>query len=1139
MLIEVTDAHGIYVPRFCYHPKLSVAANCRMCLVEVERAPKALPACATPITEGMRVWTRSKAALEAQRAVMEFLLINHPLDCPICDQGGECELQDLAMGYGRGISQYQEGKRVVVDRDIGPLVQTDMTRCIHCTRCVRFGEEIAGLRELGATGRGEQMEIGSYVARAMESELSGNVIDLCPVGALTSKPFRYSARAWEMSEHGTVAPHDGVGSGVRLHLREGRVLRVAPAHNEAVNENWLSDRDRFSYEGLHSEDRLREPLLREASGWRPVSWDKALDFAATKLPEVLKAEGGGTALGGLISPSATFEELRLFSRLVRGLGSPHLDHRLRQGAFSSSGAPPRLGCALRDLEESDAVLLIGANPRQEQPLLNHRLRQAARRGAAILALNSIRYDFNYDLAFVRVVAPSRLPTVLASLAAACTETPQGAELALDKGELAGIDAAARCLRQARRPRVLLGESALAHPRYAALEQYAAALAQACGATLGYLAPGANACGAWAAGALPGPVIAANGKDNAAAGTALDALGMLRNPRPAYLLHGLEPELDCWDGSLALRALRQARFVVMLSSYHTPAMLEYAHLLLPIALYAENEGSYMNLEGRLQCFSAGARPPGLARPAWRVLRVLGNRLRLTGFEQRKVEELRADVPELAALGEAVIGELPQRPVAEGDEPSADAATLELCVDRSMYGVDALVRRAPSLQATGHAVDAVLRLHPATAARLALGARARLVRPSSQGAWVLPTVRDPRVPEGCLYLRVGHPLLAELGEPHGQVLLEGGLSMGQVISAGAIMDALGELLRAFAGKIADWGLPAAWAPQGAFFLQTLFAIACILAPLILCIAYLTYAERKVIGAMQGRLGPNRVGPAGLLQPFADVIKLLCKEVILPSGASRLLFVIAPVLALAPSLAAWAVLPFDSGLVLADINASLLYVLALASLGVYGIILAGWASNSQYAFLGAMRSAAQIVAYELSMGFALVGVVVAAGGLNLGVLAEAQQGGFWNWFIWPLFPLFVVYFISGVAETNRAPFDVAEGESEIVAGFHVEYSGIGFSLFFLAEYANMILISVLTALLFLGGWDAPLPFLPSGIFWLLLKASCFLFVFIWLRATLPRFRYDQIMRLGWKVFIPITLGWLLFTALLVRLKLPPWFN
>ncbi len=359
------------------------------------------------------------------------------------------------------------------------------------------------------------------------------------------------------------------------------------------------------------------------------------------------------------------------------------------------------------------------------------------------------------------------------------------------------------------------------------------------------------------------------------------------------------------------------------------------------------------------------------------------------------------------------------------------------------------------------------------------------------------------------------------------------------AASSVQAVVELLRTLTERLAAWVLPEELALQGALFLQTLFFIACILLPLLFCVAYLTYAERKIIGSIQCRVGPNRVGPGGLLQPIADTIKLLCKEVILPRGASRQLFLMAPVLALAPSLAAWAVLPFDTDLVLANTNAGLLYVLALASLGVYGIIIAGWASNSQYAFLGAMRSAAQIVAYELAMGFALVGVVMAAGSLNLGVLTEMQKGGFWNWFMWPLFPLFVVYFISGVAETNRAPFDVAEGESEIVAGFHVEYSGVGFSLFFLAEYANMILISMLASLLFLGGWDAPLPFLPSGIFWLLLKTSLFLFVFLWLRATVPRFRYDQIMRLGWKVFLPLTLGWLLVTAVLVRVQLPPWFN
>lgn len=330
--------------------------------------------------------------------------------------------------------------------------------------------------------------------------------------------------------------------------------------------------------------------------------------------------------------------------------------------------------------------------------------------------------------------------------------------------------------------------------------------------------------------------------------------------------------------------------------------------------------------------------------------------------------------------------------------------------------------------------------------------------------------------------------------------------------------------------------------------LIQIGLIVAPIMLSVAYLTYAERKIIGYMQVRIGPNRVGPRGWLQPIADALKLLCKEIIIPTGANRFLFLLAPILALGPALAAWAVIPFGSEMVLANINAGLLYILALTSLGVYGIIIAGWASNSKYAFIGAMRSAAQIVSYEIPMGFALVGVLIAAGSLNLGQIIEAQRGNPLTWFWIPLFPLFIIYFISGLAETNRAPFDVSEGESEIVAGFHVEYAGMAFALFFLAEYANMIMISALTSVMFMGGWLSPLSgmsdlpvvglFFADGIHWLIFKTAFFLFCFLWIRATFPRFRYDQIMRLGWKVFLPITIAWLVVVAVMVILQIPPWF-
>lgn len=393
MLIEVTDAHDVYVPRFCYHEKLAIAANCRMCLVEVEKAPKPLPACATPVAEGMKVFTRSAKAIAAQKAVMEFLLINHPLDCPICDQGGECELQDLAMGFGRDISRYTERKRVVKDKDIGPLVSTDMTRCIHCTRCVRFTQEIQGLQELGTIGRGESTEIGTYIERSVDHELSANIIDLCPVGALNNKPYRYRARAWEMTQHPLVSPHDSVGTNIYAHVLRGRVMRVVPRVNEAINENWIADRDRFSHQAFYSDDRLLKPMMREGGIWQETDWETALAAAAERLGRIAKQQGGAQ-LGALAWPAATLEELTLFARIVRGLGSANLDHRLRRSDFrdeAHEAAYPSLGCAIADLERLDSLLVIGSNLREEVPLIAHRVRKAAvRNGAKVAFVNPRR-----------------------------------------------------------------------------------------------------------------------------------------------------------------------------------------------------------------------------------------------------------------------------------------------------------------------------------------------------------------------------------------------------------------------------------------------------------------------------------------------------------------------------------------------------------------------------------------------------------------------------------------------------------------------------------------------------------------------------------------------------------------------------
>jgi NADH-quinone oxidoreductase subunit G len=691
MLIQATDAAGIYVPRFCYHEKLSVAANCRMCLVEVEKAPKPLPACATPVAEGMKAFTRSPRAIAAQKATMEFLLINHPLDCPICDQGGECELQDLAQGFGSSVSRFTERKRVVKDKDLGPLISTDMTRCIHCTRCVRFTAEIAGKQELGTTGRGENMEIGTWIERSVDHELSGNVIDLCPVGALNSKPFRHRGRSWEMTQHELVSPHDGIGSNLYGHVLRGQLMRVVPRPNEEINETWISDRDRFSYEGVYAADRLCAPMLRRDGRWQEVSWEEALTATAQGLKDAVVRDGA-TSLGVIGTPGATLEELYLLARLARGLGCPNVDTRLRQLDFRGQDADPLvpgLGMALADVDRLDALLVVGSRLRHEAPILAHRVRKAATRNRARVSfLNPAAYEWLFPVANEIASGPGGMLGELAALLKAAGEA-KGVPLPANVSALASgatVSAGHRdivdgLLGEGRRA-VLLGALAVRHPAWADLRDVAAALAALTGATLSLLPEGANAAGAALAGALPhrGPA-----GEPVAAG--LDTVAMLSRTLPAYLLFGgVEPEADTLlPGALA--TLRGARFVVAVTPYASEATRAYAHVLLPVGTFAETSGTYVNVEGRWQSFAGCVRPVGEARPGWKVLRVLGNLLGVEGFDYDSAEQVREELrarrpaqPAPAAVREAGGG-------ASG--PVAEVAP---------YAVDAIVRRAPALQQT---------------------------------------------------------------------------------------------------------------------------------------------------------------------------------------------------------------------------------------------------------------------------------------------------------------------------------------------------------------------------------------------------------------------------------------------------------
>jgi NADH-quinone oxidoreductase subunit G len=753
-IIEAADAAGISIPRFCYHKKLSVAANCRMCLVDVEKAPKPLPACATPVADGMKVATHSAKAIAAQKGVMEFLLINHPLDCPICDQGGECELQDLAVGYGGDVSRYQEMKRVVKDKDIGPLIATEMTRCIHCTRCVRFGEELAGIMELGATGRGEHMRIGTYVAQSVDSELSGNMIDLCPVGALTSKPFRYSARTWELNDVPGVSPHDCVGANLNVQVRRNKVMRVLPRANEDVNEIWLADRDRFSYEAVNSTQRLLKPMIRENGTWRETDWSTALNVAVDGMQKVIAAHGP-QSIGALASPTSTLEEFYLLQKLVRALGSGNVDHRLRQRDFSDDAdAPlfPYLGLPIRDLELVDAALLIGSNIRKDQPLLGLRLRKAFLHGAALFAVNPVDYDFNFDLKAKAVVDPAALPAALARIARALAEAsgasvpPEVAKLAGDKPSDAE-QAIALGLKGKNNSSVLVGNFALAHPQSALVRALADLIAELSGAHLGFL-PEANGAGAWLAGCLPQRGV--NGSAAQPAGR--HATDMFAQPLKGYFIFAAEPELDAADGKQAQAALKQAGCVVAFATFKS-SLSDYAHVLLPLAPFTETDGTFVNAEGRFQSYNAAVTPAGEARPGWKILRVLGNLFKLAGFDYTAASEVRAEVqPPLAASA---------RLKARRFVPVAAAKGLQRIAEVPMYSIDPLVRRATALLKTRDNSGPVARMHPREAQKQGVGSSARLRVIASGESVTLDFLLDRRIPEGCVSIPSGCPETLALG------------------------------------------------------------------------------------------------------------------------------------------------------------------------------------------------------------------------------------------------------------------------------------------------------------------------------------------------------------------------------------------
>ncbi|MBS1189405.1 MAG: dehydrogenase subunit [Rhodocyclaceae bacterium] len=756
-VMDAAQQVGVYIPHFCYHKKLSIAANCRMCLVQVEKAPKPLPACATPVTNGMKVFTHSDLAVKAQKGVMEFLLINHPLDCPICDQGGECQLQDMTVGYGPMKSRYAEEKHVVFHKNVGPLISMEaMSRCIHCTRCVRFGQEIAGIMELGMVNRNMHSEINTFLGRTVDSELSGNMIDLCPVGALLSKPFMFTARSWELQRRKSVSPHDSLGANLVVQVKRDRVMRVLPRENEAVNECWISDRDRFSYQALNSEERLTKPMVKQGGEWREVDWNVALDYVAHGLKDISRNHGGD-ALAALASPNATLEELHLLGKVMKGVGSGNVDFRPRRADFAADGkcaGAPWLGLRIADIKDLDAALVVGSFLRKDHPLLAQRLRQAAKKFTKVSLLSVSDDDQLINLHAKLAVAPNQLALALAAVVKAVAEI-KGAAVPAGLEGVAVCEASrkmAQSLAEGEKKAVFLGNAAAQSPFAAQLHTLALELGKLTGATVGFLGEGANAVGGYLTAAVP------NGAN---------ARQMFEQPRQGYVLMGVEPEFDCYNPQLVIGALKQAKLVVFMSAFkHAPA-LEYADVMLPIAPFTETAGTFVNTEGRAQRFNGVVKSLGDARPGWKVLRVLGNVLNLDGFAYESSEQVRDEVVSkdaefVAGLDNGLNGVAVSLPAAgEG---------LQRIADVPVNFADPIVRRAAALQQTADAKAPTARMNEATLAQLGIAAGSRVRVKQGQGEAVLLAVADNKIPAGCVRVAAAHVTTAALGEMFGPISVE---------------------------------------------------------------------------------------------------------------------------------------------------------------------------------------------------------------------------------------------------------------------------------------------------------------------------------------------------------------------------------
>lgn len=765
MIIEVADEAGIHIPRFCYHKKLSVAANCRMCLVEVENGRKPVPACATPITNGMKVFTKSKEAIHSQKVVMEFLLINHPLDCPICDQGGECELQDNSMGFGLGTSEYNETKRSVDDDNLGQLISTEMTRCIHCTRCVRFGEEIAGLRELGATGRGEHMQIGTYVQHSMKSEVSGNIIDLCPVGALTSKPFRFTARAWELTQHDGVAPHDCLGSNIYLHTRRNELMRVVPKENETINETWLSDRDRFSYLGLKSPARASQPKIKRNGQWETVDWETALKFTADGLARVIK-HNGPEQVAAFASSSSTLEEMFLLQKLMREIGVHNVDHRVQQVDFKdqeNQTTTPKSSLSYAEIELQNSIVLIGTNLDREVPLAGVRVRKAFRNGAKVYAINPVDFECRFDLRERIIIPPLELPMQLAKLVLALTDNIKNLPEEIQK-LLIGLepDESIRNVANALKGEkacIITGALCENHPEASLIHTLVFMIEKVSGAKILKLTNGANAAGAWMAGMIP---------HRTTAGRSISTLGMdvqsaLNAKLKSYFLMGVEPGFDFANPHGARQAMLAAEFVVLVSAYNQDSMYDYADVILPMAPYAETSGTYINVDNTWQTVKGAMPPHGDARPAWKILRVLGNLLQCNDFEYMSTEDILAEIKSILAI----TTEREYKPYYPECLPVMNQSLVRVG-EWPLYRSDAIVRNAKELQLCAAAESACIRINPETADRLKLDDVATV----SQGdiEITLPLKRDERIAVDVVWVANAMPETVDLGHSFAAITIK---------------------------------------------------------------------------------------------------------------------------------------------------------------------------------------------------------------------------------------------------------------------------------------------------------------------------------------------------------------------------------